>query len=372
VGPETQASLLKARGRFPLSTLDEEHRLLKLRVLQLSFVRQGRPAPELVKLAIEKLNPRYPATTWAENRELVRLLVYLDAPGVVGRTLDLIDRAPTQEQQMHYIAQLRNLRTGWSPEERQRYFAWWLQPRDHLQRPASLLHWFQDAGRECVDGASLNQHLAEFRGEAAQALTSDQRAALKPLLDQPIAGAQLIPAQPRPFVRQWSMADLLPELDRASNDRDFERGRRAFIDTQCYACHRLGNAGGAVGPEIAAVASKYTRRDLLESLLEPSKVISEQFQNVSVILVDSETLTGRLISESDTDLVIETDPLTNTRQTIARARMQGIRPSPVSPMPEGLLNILSKEEVLDLLAFLESGGKADAPAFRERTATAKP
>ena len=371
-GSEAQADLFKALGRFPLASLDEEHRLLKLRILELSLLRQGRPARELANLVVEKLSPRYPASTWAENQELARLLIYLEAPGIVGRTLDLLETGPTQEQQMHYLAQLRNLRVGWTGEQRRRYFGWWLQPRDHLPRSPSLLGWFTEVGREYVDGASVDSHLAEFREEAQRALPPDQRDSLKALLDQPIAGAQLIPTQPRRFVQEWTIADLLPELDRASNGRDFERGRQAFTDTQCYACHRLGKAGGAVGPELTAVASKYGRRDLLESLLEPSKVISEQYQGVNVLLDDAEVVTGRLMRESDTELVIEIDPIQRTEQTIARRSVKELRRSLVSSMPEGLLHVLTREEIFDLIAFLESGGNAEVPAFRKRSAAAAP
>lgn len=364
--PDQQPALLRALARFPLADLEEADRLLKLRVVQLSFLRQGRPSSEWSALAVEKLSARYPARSWAENRELSRLLIYLEAPGVIPRTLDLIQKATSQEQQIHYVSQLRNLRNGWTPEDRQRYFAWWLQPRDHLARPGSLLHWFQDVDRDYVDGANVDRHLQSFRREAIAAVPEAERAALASLVEQPIAGAQLIAPQRREFVREWTMADLLPDLDRASAGRDFERGRRAFIDTQCYACHRFGNAGGAVGPEITAAASKYSRRDLLESILEPSRVISDQYQNVRVFRKDDEEITGRLVRESAEEMVLETDPLTRTEQTIPRREVAEIRASTVSPMPEGLVNSLSREEILDLLAFLESGGKPDAPAFRPR------
>lgn len=362
--PEAQPGLLKALAAFPLAGLEEELRLLKLRVIQLSFIRQGRPAQALVDLAVSKLSPRYPARSWPENRELCRLLLWLGAPGAIDRTLDLVDQANTQEHQIHYIAQLRRVRDGWTPATRERFFAWWLRPRDHLQRPGSLLHWFHDVGRTYVDGANLNRHLESFRRDATALLTEAEQGALRHLLEAPMAGAVLLPAQPREFVKDWTLPELLPHLDQAGFGRDFERGRRAFIDTQCYACHRLGDAGTAIGPELGALASKYSRRELLESLVEPSKVISEQYQNLRVFLKDGEDVTGRPVRETAEEIVIETDPLTRTEQTLARGLIDEIRPSTVSPMPEGLLAVLTRDEILDLLAFLESAGRKDAPAFR--------
>lgn len=362
--PDTQPALLRTLARFPLADLDEDHRLLKYRVIQLSFLRQGHPGPDLARLAREKLGVRFPATSWPENRELTRLLAYLEDPDLVPRALDLLDTAPSQEQQLHYVAQIRRVRDGWTPELRERYFRWWLHPRDHLARPTSLLHWMHDVQRTYVDGANLNRHLESFRREALAAIPPDQRTPLQTLAETPLAGAQLIPPQPREFVRNWTMADVLPHLDQADYGRNFDRGRRAFIDTQCYACHRLGNTGGAIGPELTGVRSKYGRRELLEALLEPSKVISEQFQNHRVFLHDGEDHIGRLIRESPDEIVLETDPLSATELTLPRSTVESLEPSPLSPMPEGLLQILTLDDILDLLAFLESAGSPDAPAFR--------
>ncbi|MEO7299654.1 MAG: heme-binding protein, partial [Verrucomicrobiota bacterium] len=113
-GKETQKELLMALKKFPLDSLNETQKLEKLRVIELSFIRQGKPAPELAKVATEKLSAQYPAKTESLNRELCQLLIFLEAPGVVEKTLDLLDKAKTQEEQIHYIFYLRNLKTGWT------------------------------------------------------------------------------------------------------------------------------------------------------------------------------------------------------------------------------------------------------------------
>jgi putative heme-binding domain-containing protein len=113
----------------------------------------------------------------------------------------------------------------------------------------------------------------------------------------------------------------------------------------------LGNEGGAIGPELDGVASKYTPRDILESILEPSKVVSEQYQNWTVELAEDE-VTGRLISDNDEAVTLETDWRTGAQTRIPRSQIQGVRPSKLSPMPEGLVNVLTLDEILDLLALL--------------------
>ena len=266
---------------------------------------------------------------------------------------------------MFFISQLRHVRHGWTLEERRRYFQWWHLPRQPDRHPADLLRWFADVDRRYVDGASVDRHLTEMHRDAVATLTDDERAALGSLIEQPIAQALLLPISPREFVQEWTIEELLPHLDQASSGRDFARARQAWIDIQCLACHRMGNEGGAIGPELSGVGSKYTRRDILESILFPSKIVSEQFQNVTVDLTDGDDVTGRLISETDSEVVIETDWRTGTRTTVSRGDLERMRPANLSPMPEGLLSVLTRDEILDLLAYLESGGNADAPAFRK-------
>ena len=80
-------------------------------------------------------------------------------------------------------------------------------------------------------------------------------------------------------------------------------------------------------------------------------------------LNDGETLTGRVIRQSQDELILETDARNGTRETIARKTIKSMRPSDVSSMPGGLLNVFTREEILDLIAYLQSGGRPGASAF---------
>src|SRR3989441_5886619 len=359
---ETQAELLKALGKFPLDTLNEEQKLEKLRVIEVSLARQGRPSDDLVKLAIEKLDRQVPARSWPLNRELSQLLIYLEAPGVVAKTLDLLANAQLQEEQIHYLISLRNLKPGWTMDQHAAYFGWFNGDRKSVRHSAETLKWFADVGRDYSDGASFPRFIANMRKAATASLSDSDRAELASV----ITGAPVTPkppAVPRQFVKEWKMDDLLPDLDRVSNGRNFEKGKQAFNDAQCIACHRFGNEGGAVGPELTAASSKYTRRDILESIIEPSKVVSEQYQNVALTLKNGDDVIGRVIEEDSRRIVVVTDPLKQTQREIRKSEIQERRPSKLSPMPEGLVSILTKEEILDLLAYIESGGKPTAAAF---------
>jgi putative heme-binding domain-containing protein len=359
----TQPVLLEALRKFSPSVLNEAEMMLMLRVMELSIVRQGRPAGEFPKRMSERLGLLYPAKSWPLNRELCRLTLFLDAPGAISKTIERLEKSTSLEEQFHYVAQLRNAREGWSPDLRRRYFAWWLKPREGLARRPEMDSWFADAGRAYVDGAYVDKYLREFRAEAVAALSPEERRELAPILSKPFEKARSVPGVARNFVREWTMEDLLPELSRVSSGRNFSRGRQAFVDAQCLTCHRFGGDGGVVGPELTAAGSKYDARSLLESIVEPSKVLNEQYSTTAVELDDGESVTGRVVAESDAEVVVETDPANGTRETIPRRRVKSIRASGVSPMPAGLLNSFSKEEILDLLAYLASGGKEGAAAF---------
>src|SRR5204863_8189989 len=112
---------------------NESQMLELLRDTEVTFSRMGKPSAEVVQNVVARLNPLYPASTESLNRELSQLLIFLEAPGVVKKTLDLMAKAQTQEEQIHYIFHLRNLKTGWTIDDRKRYFAWFTSRAEKRQ-----------------------------------------------------------------------------------------------------------------------------------------------------------------------------------------------------------------------------------------------
>jgi putative heme-binding domain-containing protein len=161
------------------------------------------------------------------------------------------------------------------------------------------------------------------------------------------------------------MRDLAGSLDQVSSGRNFRRGKEAFEAAQCLACHRFANEGGDAGPELTTVSSRFTRSDLLSSILEPSKVVSEQYISMTVTKKDGDDVTGRVLEANDARMVLLVNPLTGQKMEIKRGDVARVEPSKVSAMPEGLVNVLSKEEILDLLAYIESAGKREHAAFKK-------
>ena len=111
-------------------------------------------------------------------------------------------------------------------------------------------------------------------------------------------------------------------------------------------------------PDLTAISSRFSRRDLLDSLIDPSKVVSEQFAFTTVTKKDGAQLTGRIVEDNDQKIALVMNPLApDAKIEIKKADIAKSEHSKISPMPSGLLNMLTKEEVLDLMAYLESAGK---------------
>jgi putative heme-binding domain-containing protein len=345
--------------------LNDEEQLLKLRVIELSFSRQGRPDADLAQLAIEKLDAHYPAATVEMNRELCQLLLYLGAPDAITKTLALLDHAPTQEEQTTYILHLRTITNGWTLDQRGHYLSWFNKSRDGALHPPELMQYFKEAGRDYSDGASLATFLTNFQKDAIASLSASEREALADFLPKESNAAPAAAEAPQKFVKEWRMADIEPDLDKLKAGRSFAEGEKAFASAQCIVCHRFGKIGGAIGPELAAVSSRLTSRDILESILLPSKVVSEQYQNTILDLKDGDDVIGRVLEETDQKLVVLTDPLKSTKVEVRKSDIAGRRLSKISPMPEGLVNYMTENQILDLIAYLQSGGKKNYAAFKK-------
>ena len=366
---ETQPALLEALAAIPWTSLSEPQQLEKLRVIEVSLARQGVPTGETVKRLIADVDPMYPATSEALKRELdhelCQILLAVNAPNAVARTIALLKDAPTQEEQVAYVMALRNIKTGWNLDLRRTYLTWWNQGRS-TEHPQHVTKWFQEAGINYNNGASFGNFLSKAHEEAKFTLSPDEIMALNDVLVAYSAGQAPKPAPPlstRTLVKEWTTADLQPLLQHVGQGRNFGRGRDVFYEAQCSACHRYGDQGGAIGPDLTAVATRFKRQDLLESMTEPSKVLSEQYMNTAIETADGQQIVGRVVEETPDKVVIRPNPLEETTVTISKADIEARAPSKLSPMPVGLLNTFSKDDILDLLAYMESLGDPKHPNF---------
>jgi putative heme-binding domain-containing protein len=363
---DTQPALLKSLARFPFNRLTEDQVFEKLRVIEVSLARQGIPTGDVATQLIAEVNPLFPSQNEFVNRELCQILLAMNAPQAVARTVALLKAAPTQEEQITYLVDLRNIKTGWNADLRRTYFSWWNMP--HPVHAPDVVKWFEDAGIHFNNGASFSNFMAHAHEEAKFTLTPDEILALNDVLaaypgNQPYKAKA--PGPPRKVVKTWTTSDLQPVLDQIGKGRNFGRGKEVFAQAQCIACHRYGDQGGAIGPDLTAVATRFKRQDILESLTEPSKVLSEQYMNTKFLTTDGKIVIGRVIEDTDKTVVVRPNPLAAETVTLSKSEIESRSLSKVSPMPEGLLNTFSQDEILDLFAFLESLGDPNHSDFKK-------
>jgi putative heme-binding domain-containing protein len=215
-----------------------------------------------------------------------------------------------------------------------------------------------------------------IKNDAVATLTEAEKAQLKPTLEaQPVVQSPLQVLQQglpgHSFVQDWTVHELAPLAERGLENRGFERGRQLFGALGCFACHRFANEGGAVGPDLTGAGGRFSPRDLLEAIIEPSKTVSDLYAPIVITLNDGETLTGQIVYLGTDTVQLSTDMLNPSETTkVDRKQIKSIEPSKISPMPSGLLNQLQSDEILDLLAYVLSGGKPGNPMTRS-TATAR-
>ena len=170
----------------------------------------------------------------------------------------------------------------------------------------------------------------------------------------------------RPFVKTYKLDDLVPALDKLKSGRDFDRGRKLFAAAKCFACHRFDNEGGSNGPDLTGVAGRFSPRDLLESVLDPSKEVSDQYQAVEIRTKDERVVIGRIVNLNDNFVMVNTDmfdPGSSVR--VNRINIESMRPSRVSMMPAGLLDTFKEDEIFDLMAYMLSRGDRANAMFKK-------
>jgi putative heme-binding domain-containing protein len=343
-----QPRLLEALDGLGWQSLSLEQKLSLLRVYELAIARMGMPDDATISRLSTKFDAVYPAKDRELNSELSKMLVALQAPLAAAKTTALLAQAPTQEEQLDYAAALRLLLAGWTPETRKEYFAW-----------------FGKAAR-FRGGSSLVGFLRDMRADAIKTLSSSEKETLGNLLELPLrVNAPPTETAARPFVKDWKVEDLASKIDRGLAKRDFEKGRAMFAATSCFTCHRFDNEGGTVGPDLTGVAGRFSPRDLLESIILPSKSISDQYQGVVIATTDGRVVTGRIVNLNGDNMMVNTNMLDpNLQVQVNRRQIEEIKPSPVSMMPEGLVNSLKEDEILDLMAYLLSRGDRNNLMFR--------
>lgn len=274
------------------------------------------------------------------TRKLAHLLIQLDSADSVRQVIDLLAWSKTHEERIDYLFMLRNVRNGWTNKNRRLYF----ETLRHVEQTV-------------VGGDGMPGFLKRIREEAVKTLTESERTELEDVIESSSESEPRLPST-RPIVREWKVEEIDEILAATDATPNAQRGKELFNAASCSRCHRSGRLGHFVGPDLTSVARRFSRRDLLVSMMKPSLVVAERYRNVQIVTTDGRSVVGRPVSGGDYRspvIRIATDALNPTQIVeIAKSDIDVHRDSTLSPMPAGLLNTLTRLEILDLLAFLEA------------------
>ncbi|GAA4439988.1 PVC-type heme-binding CxxCH protein [Bremerella cremea] len=160
-------------------------------------------------------------------------------------------------------------------------------------------------------------------------------------------------------IQEWKMADFadFQPANRPKDDATLARGMTAFVKARCNQCHVVAGHGTNLGPDLTKSVEKLRGKELLQQMVDPSSQINEKFQNVQFLTIGGRVITGVVVGEDKTSYQVATNLLTpNSLTKILKEDVEQMAPSKMSPMPTGLLDILTKDEIYDLHAYLEAGG----------------
>jgi len=379
-------SMLAALQSVNYDQLTESQQIDLIRAFELVIARMGMPDAAAKAAIITYLDPHYPAKGGNElNRELIKVLAYLDAPQLAQKTVpllsvakddnssgqqsatnssDLIMRNPQYGmdiakilsklpplQQTFYATALSQVKTGWTPALQDEYFKWYYKAFSY--KGGHSFVGFIDSSRKAALKNVPAERFAWFNTLSGDSIVGLSARNLEVGMKQPVGPG-----------RRWKIEEAVAMADSGISHRNFENGKAMYAAALCSSCHSIKGEGGVAGPDLTQLGTRFSYKDMLEAIIEPNKTISDQYGATVFYLKAGGSLVGRMISQDDNKYIISQNPFDpSTTREIPKKDVSRTRVSEVSPMLPGMINRLNPEELKDLLAYLKSGGNASDTIF---------
>ncbi|WP_338871478.1 heme-binding protein [Spirosoma sp. SC4-14] len=368
--------------------LPESQQFDMTRAFELIFLRMGAPDAADKAKVVAYLNPHYPAKTALLNRGLSKVLIYLEAPGVVNKTLTLMDmkdepgsknlgletstassdlilRNPQYGmdiakmlakvpplQQTYYAVALSRAESGWTPELRTKYFTWFGNAFK-FEGGRSYVGFIDRARKLALAHVPKDQFEKFNKMSGADILTSS---------GNDIVTSDYSPKGPG---RRWTIDNALAVVDSGLTNRNFDTGKKIYAAILCSRCHSMQGSGGDIGPDLTQLGTRFSNKDILEAIIEPSKTVSDQYASTVYILKNGQSVVGRQVNEDKLNYVISQNPFAPDQvRKIPKKDVTAKRYSPDSIMYPGLINSLNPNELRDLMAYLKSGGNQNNDVYK--------
>ena len=163
---------------------------------------------------------------------------------------------------------------------------------------------------------------------------------------------------------EWTFADLEASVAAMEKGRSFIHGRELFRTASCVACHKLGDEGNDFGPELAKLSADMTAVEITRHILEPSLKIDEKYRSNTILTDDGRAFTGLVVEETPSEIALVENPLAMAEPVrIKKSAIDERSLAAVSIMPKGLLDRLTRDEVLDLIAYVAARGNEGSHLF---------
>jgi putative heme-binding domain-containing protein len=383
--------MLKSLMEIDYSSLSDKEKQDLLRTIEVTLYRHDAAANPVKQDLVAYLDPNFPSNDNMLDRSLAVLLTHLDAPDAVEKTLALLETAKDDAdyqktftsssdlvfrnpqygmdianmlanvppaQQTYFATVLGGADHGWTPEMREEYFTW-IKDAFKYKGGRSYVGFIDRARKMALENVPQADFAKYDEMSGAALLTSN---------GNDIANTGIQPEGPG---RRWTVEEAEPVVEVLAG-RDFERGKAMFQATLCSSCHTMGGEGGIIGPDLTQLGTRFSKKDILEATIEPSKTISEQYEATVLELKDGGSIVGRMIDQDDANYYISQNPFApETIRTVPKNTVTLAKESDVSIMLPGLINRLNEEELKDLVAYLISGGNENNEVFQNNATAEK-
>jgi putative heme-binding domain-containing protein len=381
---QMNSGMLNSLIKVKFGGLNEAQKIDFLRAIELTLIRTGRPDPaDKLKLSAY-LNAQYPAKSNDLNRMLSKVLVYMGDEKVVAKTLALLDGATDgvgsqkaianstdlilknpqygldlakmlsktpPSQQTYYAVALSEAKQGWTPALREKYFKWFYKAFSY--KGGNSYIGYINAARKTALGNVPKDQFAHFDKVSGSDLVDNNQLKLADVV------------QPKGPGKEWKLDEAMAVVKDSLINRNFENGKMMFAATMCSSCHSIAAEGGSVGPDLTHLGTRFSEKDILESIIDPNKVISDQYAATSYYLKDGNSILGRFKNETKDKIFISQNPFSpQTLRSINKKDVVVTSVSKLSIMMPGMINSLNKEELRDLIAYLVSGGNKENKVFK--------
>jgi len=381
--PAVQNKMIQSLVKVDFDKLTPSQKIDLVRAFEVMIFRMGKPEGAAKDLMVAYLDKQYPSSANELDRMLSKVLVYMDAPGAIDKTLtllatakdepldktvssssDLIMRNPQYgldiahmlsnippAQQTYLATVLSEASSGWTPELHEKYFKW-IANAFTYKGGVSYVGFIDKARRKAL-AYTPKDKMGYYDTLSGAALLT---ASGNDLADRP---------QPKGPGRRRSLDEALALLNEPLMNRDFENGKNMYDATLCSSCHGMRGTGGAIGPDLTQVGSRFSPKDILEHTLEPNKEISDQYAATVFTMKDGSSIVGRLINEEDGKYFVSQNPfMPQSLREVPKTDVVSTKLSSVSLMLPGLLGRLNDEEIKDIIAYLVAGGNPDHEVYK--------